>query len=237
MNFLSHYYFHNDKNDNYFTVGLTMPDLLSFHSNGIRLTKKILQKLYLKETDYNIKSHIAGMFMHLDLDSWFHTSDFFKKNVLFLQNKYVEYNEKKEQFPNFYSHIILEVLIDKYLLTIQPDIADNFYASYKSFNFEKAAILFAGFENFDKSKFMTFTNDMANSSFLKEYTDNNSFASILTRVSRRIGIPMFLKIDNEKFISFIKSSYDELKNEIINLINYIKSDFHLNKDEIIKNFQ
>lgn len=237
MNFLSHYYFHNDKNDNYFTVGLTMPDLLSFLSKRIRLTKKLLKKLNSKENNYNIKSHIAGMFIHLDLDGWFHSSDFFKKNILFLQNKYIDYNEERELFPNFYSHIVLEILIDKYLLTIQPDIADNFYASYKSFNFAEVSKLFTGFENFDKSKFLIFTNDMANSSFLKEYSDNNSFVSILTRVSRRIGIPMFLKTDHDKFALFIKSSYDELKNEIKNLIYYIKNNNLFNKDEIIKNFQ
>src|SRR4030043_373011 len=100
MNFLSHYYFHNDKNDNYFTVGLTMPDLLSFHSKNIRLSKKILKKLCLKENDKNNKSHIAGMFIHLDLDSWFHSSDFFKKNILYLQNKYIDYNKEKIQLPN-----------------------------------------------------------------------------------------------------------------------------------------
>ena len=64
MNFLAHYYFHKNKSDNYFTVGLTMPDILNF--SKIRLTKKILKKLFLKEKNKNLKSHIAGMIIHLD---------------------------------------------------------------------------------------------------------------------------------------------------------------------------
>ncbi len=235
MNFLAHYYFHNDINDNYFTVGLTMPDLLSFHSRKIRLTKKTLQKIIAKEKNKNIKSHIAGMIVHLDLDSWFHSSNFFKKNLSFLQKKYVDFNKKKEQLPHFYSHIILEIFIDRYLLTIQPDIADDFYQSYKKFDFKKISKIFKDLKHFDESKFLTFANDVANSSFLKEYTDDNSIISILSRVSKRIRIPMMLKVDPEQFASFIKSSYNELQNEIKNFISYAKKIIYNNKNKIINN--
>ena len=230
MNFLAHYYFHNDINDNYFTVGLTMPDLLGFHSRKIRLTKRSLKKIILTEKNKNIRSHIAGMIKHLDMDSWFHSSDFFKNNLLFLQNRFMHFNKEKTPLPHFYAHIILEVFIDRYLLTIQPDIADNFYHSYKKFNFTEITKLFNDIEYFDNSKFLSFADSFANSSFLKEYTDNYSIISILTRVSKRLGLPMILKVNNDKFASFIKSSYNELLSEIKKFINYVKYSLNINKN-------
>ena len=230
MNFLAHYYFHNDINDNYFTVGLTMPDLLSFHSRKIRLTKRSLKKLILTEKNKNIRSHITGMIIHLDMDRWFHSSVFFKKNLIFLQNQFIGFNKEKALLPHFYAHIILEVFIDRYLLTIYPDIADDFYHSYKKFNFCEIIKLFNNMEYFDSLKFLSFTDDFSNSSFLKEYTDNYSIISILTRVSKRIGIPMVLDVDNDQFASFIKTSYNELKPEIKKLINYVKNSLCVNKN-------
>ena len=236
MNFLAHYYFNKDNNDNYFTVGLTMPDLLSFHSRKIRLTKSTLKNLFTREKNDNIKSHIIGMIIHLDLDNWFHSSDFFKKNLIFLQSKYTDFNKKKIELPNFYSHIILEIFIDRYLLTIQPDIADNFYMSYKKFNFSEISKLFDKSEDFDNSNFLSFANDFANSNFLKEYTDNYSIISILARVSRKVGLPMMLDADIEEFAFFIKTSYNELQAEIKYLINFVKNTLCINKNKIIKNY-
>jgi hypothetical protein len=234
MNFLAHYYFHKDNNNNYFTVGLTMPDLLSFHSRKIRLTKQVLKKLFSKEINQNIRSHIIGMSIHLDLDSWFHSSKFFKKNLIFLQNKYIDFNKEKEQLPHFYSHIILEIFIDRYLLTIHPDIADNFYLSYKKFDFSKVSKIFNELEYFDNSKFLSFANDVANSTFLKEYTDDYSIMSVLKRVSKRIGMPMILKADQDQFASFVKTSYNELQAEIKKFIAYVKDTLKFNSDKIIK---
>ncbi|MCK4796422.1 MAG: hypothetical protein KAT05_03520, partial [Spirochaetes bacterium] len=78
-----------------------MPDLLGFHSRRIRISKRFLKEKVLVEKDDKIRSHIAGMTAHLDLDNWFHHSDFFKEKVTFLQNDYIKFNDKKDKLPHF----------------------------------------------------------------------------------------------------------------------------------------
>ena len=102
MNFLSHYYLHNNSNNNYFTVGLTIPDLLGFHSVRIRISQKFLEKIYLEEKNDSIKSFIYGMMTHLSVDRWFHNSAYFNNKMLFLQDNYILFNKKEGKLPNFY---------------------------------------------------------------------------------------------------------------------------------------
>ena len=232
MNFLSHYYLHNDQNDNYFTVGLTIPDLLGFHSRSIRITNKFLKQIGLIEKDKNIKSFIAGMMVHLFLDKWFHNLDFFKEKVSFLQDYYRKFNDNKDKLPHFFAHILLEILLDRYLLNLTPNIANDFYTSYQKFNFCDITRLFVDQKHFDKQKFISFANNVANSSFLKEYIHDHLIISIFHRVSKRINIPMSLSYDDNQFISFIRKAYDKLIPSIKNTFNEAKN-IPIDKDEII----
>jgi|GEM_PF-1009950 len=233
MNFLSHYYFHHRDDDNFFTVGLTVPDLLGFHSRRVRVTKKYLENLLLFEKEKNIRSFIYGMILHLDLDRWFHNTDFFKEKLLLLQDRYVYYNEKKEKLPHFYAHILIEVLIDRYLLTIEPDIADRFYESYKKFDFKMITKLFEGLKNFDRDKFLDLAYKVSHSSFLKEYINDHLIITILGRVSKRINLPFLIDEDNEKFTQFILFVYSELELSIKKFVKKASKDLMLKKEKII----
>jgi hypothetical protein len=231
MNFLSHYYLHNDKNDNYFTVGLTLPDILGFHSKRIRLTKNYLKSISLLEKDDNFKSLIAGMFLHLELDRFFHNSDFFKESLDFVQNYYSKSNN--QNLPHFYSHILVEILIDRYLLETTSGIADDFYSSYKKFNFSEITRLFENIKDFNKNKFLSLTESISNSSFLREYIHDNLIFSIFERVSRRIGMPILMKTDNDNFSSFVSNAYNELKPLIKNFLIFIDKICSVDKNEIL----
>lgn len=233
MNFLSHFYLHNDKEDNYFTVGLTMPDLLGFHSKRIRITKNYLINIINNIQNKKIKSLALGMIMHLEIDKWFHNTDYFKDKLVYLQNKYNDKTYNKDMLPQFYAHIIMEILIDRYLLDIEPDIADRFYESYKKFNFNDAADLFHGLKNFDKEKFLKLSHDVSHSSFLKEYIYDDCIINILKRVTRRINIPFELDYDEFIFADFIKSAYNELKTSIGEFIKDAKNSFYLDKNFIL----
>ncbi|MBN2546317.1 MAG: hypothetical protein JXB50_11005 [Spirochaetes bacterium] len=207
MNFLSHFYLHNKPEDNYYTVGLTLPDLLQFQSKKLRLTKKFLSELKNNTESPNLKSLIKGMLMHITVDSWFHNHDFFKINIKFLEEDFTKYNEFKYKLPHFFSHILLEILIDRYILTIEYNIADKFYDSYKKFNFHEVCPLMHKFPDFNKNEFIKFTDIVANSTFLKEYKDDHSVVNSLKRVCKRIGIPFNLYTDDDKLAEFIKNSY------------------------------
>jgi len=215
MNFLSHFYLHNKPDDNYFTVGLTLPDLLQFQSKKLRLTKKFLSELKDNTENLNLKSLITGMLVHITVDNWFHNHDFFKNNVKFMEEEFMKYNEFNYKLPHFFSHILLEILIDRYILTIRDDTAERFYESYKKFNFNEVSLLLQKFPDFNKEEFIKFAAGVANSTFLKEYKEDHLVVNALKRVCKRIDIPFNLYADDDKLAEFVKSSYSSLKNKIV----------------------
>lgn len=215
MNFLSHFHLHKNLDDNYYTVGLTLPDLLQFQSRKIRLTTKTLSLLGKKNNnDKKITSLINGMMMHIYVDNWFHSNEFFRANVLFLEETYKVYNEEGLKMPHFFAHILLEIFIDRYILSKNPTIADEFYSSYKKFNFYEATKLFNDYKDFNKENFVQFAISVANSSFLKEYGVDQNILHSLKRVCARIDIPFNLFTQDENIIQFIRESYDKLERKI-----------------------
>ena len=98
-------------------------------------------------------------------------------------NKFPCIGNRPIRIGNGFIYVILvEILIDRYLLIMQPDIADNFYASYKKFDFQDASRVFTSLKHFDNHKFISFANDVANSTFLKEYVDDYLIISILNQI-------------------------------------------------------
>jgi hypothetical protein len=213
MNFLSHYYLHRIPDDNDFTVGLTAPDLLGFHSERVRVTEKYLTEALENSDDSETKSCIRGMLIHLKVDKWFHGSGFFREKTVFLKDRYVEVTGH-DDIPHHFCHILLEILLDRFLLVKDGMLADEFYASYKKFDFKKIAGIFSDLKNFDTEKFMTLTGNISNSVFLKEYLNCEKIMPILERVSNRIGFPVKLKPVSGKLTEFVGRSYAALEEEM-----------------------
>lgn len=214
MNFLSHFYLHRDVNDNYFTVGLTLPDLFQFQSRKIRFTNNSLSKLYDLCSNPKERSIIKGMLIHLYVDTWFHNHSFFKETVSLLEKEFVNYNEIRSKLPNFFAHILCEIFIDRFILDLEPTIADEFYKSYQNFNFFDAVTLLKSYKKFDEEKFLLFANQVANSTFLKEYKDDSKVLSALKRVCYRLELPFNLPCKEKDIIDFINHSYKKLEQKI-----------------------
>ncbi|HPP04584.1 MAG TPA: hypothetical protein PK351_07130, partial [Spirochaetota bacterium] len=157
MNFLSHYYLHRKKDNDYYNIGLTLPDVLGLHSRNVRVTEKFLSSF--SELSLELTDLINGMSSHLKLDSFFHNSLFFKENTSLVERLYKEWTGDNMAF--YYSHILLEIMIDKFILEIEPDIADDFYKLYKRFDFIKIVNIFENLKNFHKDKFLDFTKLLA----------------------------------------------------------------------------
>jgi hypothetical protein len=224
MNFLSHYYLHKKEDDNFFTVGLTAPDLLGFHTKKVRVTEIYLTKKNEELEDVNLKSSINGMLTHLSVDRWFHNSDFFNDGCSFLRENYKKITGKND-ISHFICHILLEILVDRYLLLIKPQIADDFYESYNKFDFSKLIDVFCGLSNFDGEKFISLTDDIKKSSFLKSYTNDYAVGEILNRTSRRINLSVSLEADTEKLALFFRKSFLSLEKLIPHLFEKANEEF------------
>src|SRR5437879_12145344 len=72
MNFLSHYYFDRDATICYHTLGTVLPDLLKNADKHI-----IIHPEKLHHPNPSINDIIIGWRKHLEVDRYFHSSDFF----------------------------------------------------------------------------------------------------------------------------------------------------------------
>lgn len=225
MNFLSHYYLHRRQNNDYYDIGLTLPDILGLHSKNVRISEKFL--LSINCNDYNISQLIQSALIHIKLDSFFHKSDFFKKQIILISNSYKKFS-CGQVFAFYYSHILLEILIDKVILNIEPEIANDFYKLHKRFDFLKIVDLFKDLKNFNREKFLDFVNLIANSSFLNDYKENKNIIVALKRVTTRIGLPIKISISDNTFETYVDKIFNKLFDDIVNFI------FELKKIEINK---
>ena len=72
MNFLSHYYFDRDVTNCYHILGTVLPDLLKNADKTI-----VLHPEKLHHTNRSVNSIIDGWNKHLEVDRYFHSSEFF----------------------------------------------------------------------------------------------------------------------------------------------------------------
>jgi len=220
LNFLSHYYLHRNENI-FFTVGLTLPDLLSFHSRKVRVSKNYLIEKKEILTEIHLLSCIDGMNHHIEVDRWFHNSLFFKNGCVLLRDNYIKVFNR-DDIHHMTCHILLEILIDRYLLIIESDLADKFYSSYNLFNFNDVTRIFLDLKNFETDKFIDLTDNIKKSSFLKEYKDNDLVLAIMGRITDKVGIRFIDKSENKSFSDFLNLSYQMLEKEIFVLFEEIK---------------
>lgn len=221
MNFLSHYYLHEKKEDPYFTVGLSMPDLFSFIFKKIYITEKFLYRTMDSAEDARHVSLLRGMVCHLRVDKWFHLGNFFKNHLRGFRELYTQYEGFK--FSEFHSHILLEILIDRYLLISYPGIARNYYQVFKEIDYSFTAIPFRGLKNFETPRFIQFMKTYSRSSFLFEYKEFSNIYTLLNRAYLNIGLPVIKRAKRETALTFFKEAYESITGELEELFSEAKT--------------
>src|ERR1700750_270501 len=122
MNFLSHFYFDREVDDCYHILGTVLPDLLKNADKTI-----VLHPEKLHHTDDRVNSSIAGWNKHLEVDRYFHSSEFFLEHSHKLKVLLRPTIEGSPVKPFFLGHIAIELILDNLLLTTGKVTADVFY--------------------------------------------------------------------------------------------------------------
>ena len=119
MNFLSHYYLLPEKENIDLIIGNLLPDLM-----------RGFTKIYNLEIKSNSLTHdtkfVQGIHYHLLTDKLFHNASFFQKNCNVLK-EITRFYRLPLQRNFIVSHIMLELIIDQYLMEKSPSLAANFY--------------------------------------------------------------------------------------------------------------
>src|SRR5476651_2482853 len=122
MNFLSHFYFDRNTDNCYHVLGTVLPDLLKNADKTI-----VLHPEKLHHENKSINFIIQGWNKHLEVDRYFHSSDFFLTHSHQLKKLLIPAIVGSPVKPFFLGHIALELILDNLLLTTKKITAERFY--------------------------------------------------------------------------------------------------------------
>jgi hypothetical protein len=203
MNFLSHYYFDRGNTNCYHILGTVLPDLLKNADKTI-----IIHPEKLRHPNPIINDIIIGWRKHLEVDRYFHSSDFFitrSHELKLLLKPAISGSPVK---PFFLGHIALELVLDNLLLTTGKVSVDEFYALLSSCSNEiiRQFLNFAGLQ--DTDKFFRFYEKFKSNRYLDTYVDTQQIAYALKRICMRVWDDPFTA-RHEQDMSAILTTYRE----------------------------
>ncbi|MFY8189778.1 MAG: hypothetical protein ACOVK9_02345 [Bacteroidia bacterium] len=182
MNYLSHFYIHQQGQNPLYSVGLIFPDL----SRGfVKLPGK------LSATDYAYLLPIAeGCLQHYRADKQFHGSKFFEwgshECSQVLKSAAFEGSVERRWFI---SHILFELLLDRLLVNHQPQVGIDFYADIRAVSLQELKDFIVLHPHQDYDKFLHFFEHFRRAAYIQNYPDNNLFAFSLSRIMKKAGLP------------------------------------------------
>ena len=181
MNFLSHFYFDRHTTNCYHILGTVLPDLLKNADKTI-----ILHPEKLTHTDERISSIIKGWNKHLEVDRYFHSSNFFINHSHELKKILAPSTQGSAVKPFFLGHIGLELLLDNLLITEKKISVDDFYGHLQGCREDviKEFLRFARLK--DSTIFFKFYENFKESRYLHSYAEMKQIAYALKRICMRV---------------------------------------------------
>jgi len=218
MNFLSHYYFDRDTTNCYHILGTVLPDLLKNADKSIIVHP---EKLYHQNPEIN--TIITGWKKHLEVDRYFHSSEFFITRSHHLKNLLIPAIEGSPVKPFFLGHIALELLLDNLLLTTGKVMVSDFYDHLNSCDntITDEFLIFSGLR--DTTVFFKFYEKFKSSRYLETYNDPQQIAYALKRVCMRVWNDPFTT-EQEGKMNWVLSAYrDEIFNDFMLIFDEIQN--------------
>ncbi|GAA4105115.1 hypothetical protein [Mucilaginibacter panaciglaebae] len=181
MNFLSHFYFDREATDCYFILGTVLPDLLKNADKSI-----VLHPEKLHHPNPKVNSIVSGWNKHLDVDRYFHSSDFFLTHSHQLKKELNPAIAGSPVKPFFLGHIGIELILDNLLITTGKITVGDFYDHLKSCdtNVIQFFLTAAGLE--DCSRFFRFFEGFKHDAYLHTYSETEHIAYALKRICMRV---------------------------------------------------
>jgi hypothetical protein len=207
MNFLSHYYFDRDVTNCYHILGIVLPDLLKNADKTI-----VLHPEKLHHQNRSINSIIKGWNKHLEVDRYFHSSDFFLTHSHQLKKLLAPVIEGSPVKPFFLGHIALELILDNLLITTNKIDVHDFYDHMQGCDDSviQEFLTYAGLA--DTTKFFRFFNGFKKDGYLHTYSETPKIAYALKRICMRVWRDPFTDEHesemNEVLVAYREQLYD-----------------------------
>ncbi|MHB8207204.1 ACP phosphodiesterase [Mucilaginibacter sp.] len=203
MNFLSHFYFDRNVTNCYHILGIVLPDLLKNADKTI-----VLHPEKLHDTNADINCIIKGWNKHLEVDRYFHSSEFFLTHSHELKKLLTPAIAGSPVKPFFLGHIALELILDNLLITTNKLDAHDFYEHMNGCDHEiiQEFLTFAGLN--DSTKFFRFFDGFKRDGYLHTYSETPKIAYALKRICMRVWEDPFID-EHEAAINDVVVEYRE----------------------------
>ncbi len=216
MNFLSHFYFDRETDDCYFILGTVLPDLLKNADKTI-----IIHPEKLQHTNSDVNALIKGWNKHLEVDRYFHSSDFFLTHSHQLKKLLAPVIEGSPVKPFFLGHIALELILDNLLITTNKIEAHSFYEHIADCANEPIHEFLTSADLKDTTKFFRFFDGFKRDGYLHTYSETPKIAYALKRICMRVWKD-----------PFTEEHEDEMNDVLVTYREYLYDNFMVIFDEI-----
>lgn len=208
MNFLSHFYFDRNTTNCYHILGIVLPDLLKNADKTIVLHP---EKLHHKNNRVN--SIIKGWNKHLEVDRYFHSSEFFLTHSHELKKLLTPAIKGSPVKPFFLGHIAIELILDNLLITTNKIRANDFYDHLANCDNDIIQEFLTSAELKDSKKFFLFFDGFKRDGYLHTYSETPKIAYALKRICMRVWKDPFTEEHeaniNEVVVDYRERIYDK----------------------------
>ncbi|MDA3900404.1 MAG: ACP phosphodiesterase [Spirochaetes bacterium] len=208
MNFLSHFAIQAKPNNNSYSVGVSLPDIVSLYKNPQPLSQPLINNLMLKNKFSDECTGLAcGMMAHYTADKIFHSSPWFNKTMKIASELYTQTFNR--HLPHSLNHIVVEIILDHTLISANPAIIDQFYSGYAGFNSKIADEIFKHCTNYDNHLFKQTIERFLSLRYINSYSSFKGIATTLGQVAQRLNIQSSVNFsDLETYIQTLSEALE-----------------------------
>lgn len=219
MNFLSHFYFDRYTSDPELVIGMVLPDLLRNAKKEWNIRPEKYEEAY---TDISVKKLYTGWKRHIEVDKYFHCSEFFLSHTREIRTTISPFLISSPARAFFVAHIALELMLDSLLLKENLLNTATFYTHLTNTN-QKALTQFFELNNIpDPAIFFSFLDEFIEAKYLNTYIDPEEIIYALNRICMRIWDNPFNETQKLQLKAVLIGYQENLKNNFMSIFEEIE---------------
>lgn len=200
MNFLSHFYHELPTTDPYYVAGVILPDILSNYSKRIGSKVRMHPGKIIHTEDYRSSQLGKGVQQHYFVDGFFHDSDYFNEltDIIDEHIHVLKFdNIQRRQFA--FSHVFLEIMMDRSLLNHDNDYAGMLYTLLHQIEVEHLSNFLSTNTRYHLPEAIALHFDrFRQQRFIYHYAETQRFTAIMDSINQGLGNPPFTIKDKRR---------------------------------------
>ncbi len=220
MNFLSHFYFTQNKLNPCFSLGSILPDLLRNYDGSWKIKPEKEVERFSQYIHFD--SLLEGWMLHIHVDKLFHSSNSFLQESSALRKKLAPIFTRLPIRPFFLAHVGYELILDSLLIQNKLVNIDDFYQQIGACDPDliQDFLITAGIDN--PSGFLIFLDSFIKSRYLESYSESKSLVFALDRIGRRVWNRNFNETEIKESIGVFQNSRESLNPTFMEVFNQIE---------------